>query len=1409
MGYPSSSRRMGDKKRYYYSNNPNRRHSSQMLYSKKTYPPASGPSHNYPPESPSYANSIERTTTPTTQTSMGSHTISAPGTPVQPSGQGKDLRTSRYDPSPIGRPPSGPHKQLSNAPRKPTSRYNPDIENPTTASPQKTDTVDLPRSRYSGSSLSRYNSQNSIGSYSHTNGEPHAPQPLSMKNALKNKSPRISDTNTFVNDYPTSTYKPSGPANPNSTASYFNRANKWRMGSSVDTKLDHDYPPLGRSIATAPTAPSPRNRYWKTGSSKYANGIPHQPNIHDTVGFQRSSSNSISTNSNYERSHSYSAETQEHDRGRQARNSYDHNYSRDVDQQREKSPIGSPNPHSLGSSLINSVSQTTRETEAKLLKEKQLKDDTHIHTKRPNLPSNTIVKKHDNGEDSKKNERPEINTLWTSNDDIFAENDIEKAKGQGREQEKEMESKIITGNETTNKNELKNVQDSEVGKEKGSNNEKVNDNNSSEMEEIENEQEEEDLEMDDDVTAIDEQRVFKENRPSDMLDYEYIYDPKDLRTDFSKIDMSPKEIPYSEPLEPINSCIFPMNRTETRLWQIKNQSRTEIIKNQKYLLKKPIKNIKVYPFFKKNLVIHEQAIRYDLARAISKLKKHDKVGVLNLKKDYLDHIENWKHQCEVSSEISKSLRKKEIAYYEKVDKEIQEREEQEKLQEEQQRQNNSSRRRNRADFVDDAEMETVLLQIDPDYKFHQAAASIPPMITTTLEKHSYKFADVNNLVTDKNEWASRVLTDGIDNFTEHEHELFVEGYLMNPKKFSRISNFMGGLRTPEECVLHYYRTKRAVDYKTLVNERNKKRKGVANKKKKKKERSSDLESDQKVEKSVEDKTDVSVAESLPNTESELAKEVENIEKEQDTKLEIAPTPVEIEIPASDKTKEEEMLQDANNTQIEPITNIETPERHHISNFEEKEEEEEARHVAIEVQRQMTENEHSYTPQFENHIHAGLDKSPKDRSHEFATILPRPDLNTSTEIGYEDGNARKRHKQAQDHRSSYWSVKETQLFPDLLKEFGSQWSLISEKLATKSTTMVRNYYQRNAAQFGWKALVEDADAKRNATSSGLVQQSQILLPPEQPVFNLVSGQSRARSNAGYFGDNEQVTEDINSHPFGPETGRDSFSKVTTPTGALPPPRLPSIQFQNGANTNPPSLHQLKGISPVENITGVREEHRNNSINSILNVSGGSESVHGHDDIAAPTPTAAAAAAAPPPAPPSAATAPTPASAIAPFSSTAPTPGPALAPITVAAPVAEVTSKIRSSSISSLLNPASHQTKPNIGTGGGNSTSPPPIHQFIGGNMPTPCIFSDRLTLHPLPPVGNSAVPQLPIIPQQQSPPLASPTVQSDTSHSSNNVPTQQQEQKMPMLNFANDPLAALAAIASAPDTMASLLPQEKK
>ncbi|KAI5949019.1 SNT1 [Candida theae] len=141
----------------------------------------------------------------------------------------------------------------------------------------------------------------------------------------------------------------------------------------------------------------------------------------------------------------------------------------------------------------------------------------------------------------------------------------------------------------------------------------------------------------------------------------------------------------------------------------------------------------------------------------------------------------------------------------------------------------SSRRSSRrhGDLVTtEAEFQEILLtlgqeQEDPLLKADRVSANIPDMILDPVEKNEVKFMDANNIVRDKDTWASRVKTDFHNTFSEKEHALFTEAFCLFPKRFGAISRYMGGLRTASECVLHYYMTKKSVNYKQLLMQRRK------------------------------------------------------------------------------------------------------------------------------------------------------------------------------------------------------------------------------------------------------------------------------------------------------------------------------------------------------------------------------------------------------------------------------------------------------------------------------------------------------------------------------------------------------------------------------------------------------------
>ncbi|SCU95984.1 LAFA_0G03576g1_1 [Lachancea sp. 'fantastica'] len=634
----------------------------------------------------------------------------------------------------------------------------------------------------------------------------------------------------------------------------------------------------------------------------------------------------------------------------------------------------------------------------------------------------------------------------------------------------------------------------------------------------------------------------------------------------------------------VTGCIFPMTEVQTKLWEIKNCNRNISTRAQKYRFKRPIVSLQEYPFLSQNIVVHEQAVKPVLLDFFRKLKRQERLKSLQLKKTFVDLDQKWSKICRKLEDISKDVKENECDSSVPADHSNEAQEH--NFADERNQQNRAvSRRRNRADFVDDNEMENVLLQIDPDYKHHQLAAQIPPMILDPVEKEVIKFKDVNNLVTDKDLWASRSTSDAVDTFTPEEHELFVEAYLTYPKRFGRISQNMGGLRKPEECVLHYYRTKKETNYKQLLIDRNKKRKINAGRKRKEKEKERDSAR-------PEDNGEI-LTDSNGLNESERDKTIDETEDEDVSQM-------TKDRPVDGGTEQEKPIPQGNSPALSATgaaTNTMA-----VNLRREKEEETEAEletDSAVDASYGAASKIRDGNQDQEEHLsdNLAMNESTKRKIEELDEAGSDP-LETSpiappAATEYKDHSAMDKasHSKNEDmekaqqlrkkarnndgfHKSSYWSVKETNMFPELLKEFGTQWALISEKLGTKSTTMVRNYFQRNAEQMGWQALAEGPNAMQHSGKEEESQEGTIpethrdYVPPQQtPSVSIFNQSSRDASTPMQI-------------PM--LSTMDTFSQQSTPHG-LPPPRLPSIQLHT-QHTNVDTRKSLTGPAVLESSSG---------------------------------------------------------------------------------------------------------------------------------------------------------------------------------------------------------------------------------
>ncbi|KAF3292970.1 hypothetical protein TWF132_004980 [Orbilia oligospora] len=119
-------------------------------------------------------------------------------------------------------------------------------------------------------------------------------------------------------------------------------------------------------------------------------------------------------------------------------------------------------------------------------------------------------------------------------------------------------------------------------------------------------------------------------------------------------------------------------------------------------------------------------------------------------------------------------------------------------------------------------------------------------------------------------------------------------------------------------------------------------------------------------------------------------------------------------------------------------------------------------------------------------------------------------------------------------SSYWSVPETQDFPQLLASFGTNFEAIAEHLGTKTTTMVRNNYQRGCEQGkDYQRIAEEANRK--------IATGEVVPAPPPPIL--------PSSKRRYDNSNSQANRAAQAQAV------DSDTEMIDPSARKQPQRLP--------------------------------------------------------------------------------------------------------------------------------------------------------------------------------------------------------------------------------------------------------------
>ncbi|KAI9319191.1 hypothetical protein BX666DRAFT_2025513 [Dichotomocladium elegans] len=135
--------------------------------------------------------------------------------------------------------------------------------------------------------------------------------------------------------------------------------------------------------------------------------------------------------------------------------------------------------------------------------------------------------------------------------------------------------------------------------------------------------------------------------------------------------------------------------------------------------------------------------------------------------------------------------------------------------------NGSSKRSRTSDAVrSEAELLEIIQSLEtadmrnPELRAAKTTATIPPMILDVKERMR-TFDDRSGLVLDPMTYY-HTGHDTEDNWTQQEMIVFMESYMQYPKQFDKIAAAIG-TKTAPQCVLLYYRKKKKIDFKALVN----------------------------------------------------------------------------------------------------------------------------------------------------------------------------------------------------------------------------------------------------------------------------------------------------------------------------------------------------------------------------------------------------------------------------------------------------------------------------------------------------------------------------------------------------------------------------------------------------------------
>ena len=289
-------------------------------------------------------------------------------------------------------------------------------------------------------------------------------------------------------------------------------------------------------------------------------------------------------------------------------------------------------------------------------------------------------------------------------------------------------------------------------------------------------------------------------------------------------------------LEIAYTTAYPLTLIDTQYNELCDEFKSVMPKDgqgnsySKYSPMHPIKTLSEYPCYNRNISKFKHTKHLRLLSSLKSQRDSLRSKKLKLVREYQDRNRIWQREREWMDQQIRLLHPPDDEMRREIDSlDIKKQQllpllpvEPEPIPDQIPQSSRRSRGR-RGDLVaSEAEFQEILqtlgkeLDEDPIIRAERHAATIPDLILDPVQRYYVRFMDSNNVVRDKDEWALRVKTDFIDNFSELEHKLFCEAWCLYPKKFGAISRHIGGLRTALDCVVHYYATKKQVNYKQLL-----------------------------------------------------------------------------------------------------------------------------------------------------------------------------------------------------------------------------------------------------------------------------------------------------------------------------------------------------------------------------------------------------------------------------------------------------------------------------------------------------------------------------------------------------------------------------------------------------------------